>query len=135
MLERFLSTWEPSRVGIGSKLNKNSIVLTVIIWSIKLSRFSDRKTNRAKVANRRTVSNAKEKFDNGPARIIRRSFLFLVLGVGREIRTGFPHPKIAKPELKKMMMKPESKVLMRSMSALGSRVMCPSFLGSGSPIL
>ena len=135
MLERFLSTWEPSRGGIGSKLNKNSIVLTVIIWSIKLSRLSERKTNRAKVANRRTVSNAKEKLDSGPARVIRRSSLFLVLGLGREIRTGFPHPKIAKPELKKIMMKPESKVLMGSMWALDSRVTCPCFLGSGSPIL
>ena len=87
------------------------------------------------MANRRTVSNAKEKFDNGPARIIRRSFLFLVLGVGREIRTGFPHPKIAKPELKKIMMKGKSKVPTGSMWALGSRVTRPSFLGSGSPFL
>ena len=87
------------------------------------------------MANSRIVNNAKEKFDSGPARVIRRSSLFLLFGLGREIRTVFPHPKIAKPGLKKIMMKGKSKVPMGSMWALGSRVMCPSFLGSGSPFL
>ena len=90
MLETFLSTWEPSRGGIGSKLNKKSIVLTVIIWSIKLSRLSDRKTNRVKEANSRTVSNAKEKFANEPARVIRRSSIFLYLDWVGKFELVFP---------------------------------------------
>ena len=87
------------------------------------------------MAKSRIVINAKEKFDSGSPREIRRSSLFLVLGLGREIRTGFPHPKIAKPGFNNIMMKGKSKVPMGSKWALGYRVSHHSFLGSGSPIL
>ena len=64
---------------------------------------------------KKVASNAMTKLDKGPAMVIKMSSLFRVLGLGSDILTGFPQPKIANPGEANIIIRGRRIVPMRSM--------------------
>lgn len=136
MLMACLRMCEPSRGGMGMRLNTKRTQFNMTIVLYKLSTLGEiGRPAATQMVKNKVASKAMSKFDKGPAMVIKMSSLLRVFGLGSEILTGFPQPNIAKIWAPKIIIKGSRIVPMGSMWARGSRVTRPSARGSGSPSL
>jgi hypothetical protein len=106
MLIAFLRMCDPSKGGIGMRLNtKRTQFNSTIIWKRSSPLSETGKPKEIQVEKNNVATKAMSKLDKGPAMVIKTSSLFRVLGLGSDILTGFPHPKIANPGETKIMIK------------------------------
>ena len=84
MLIAFFSKWDPSKGGIGIKLNRNNNQLRFTAIKRTENKLFGIWKNNPKMENKRTVIKAIARLETGPARVIKISSLFLDFKLGSE---------------------------------------------------
>jgi hypothetical protein len=87
-------------MGMRLKRKRRQFKFTMI--ERRWSKESLRCRNCASTPKPKIAKKARQRLEKGPAKVINISSLDRVLWLGKDTRTGFPHPNMAKPGLKKI---------------------------------